>query len=189
MPCAFLLPHEYVEVLCRLGDTVVCSIAGLDPLSHRHLQRCKAMSGAADMVPLGLWGDGVPVNWDRSEPVETLSIYLPGQATTWKTLRLPVTGFSRKQLAPGTWDDLMSVIAWSFQYAAMGVWPPTRHDGSAWLPSDCNRSKKKGNVVRSCLVEIRGDWKFYAETFRFPQWNAAAGICWKRWCTLEQVRP
>ena len=187
-PCAFLLPHEYVELLHRLGDTgVLCSTAGLDPLSHKHLVHCKAMAGAAAMAPLGFWGDGVPVNWDRSESVETFSINLPGQCTTWKSLRLPVTGFSRKLLAPGTWDDLMSVVSWSFQVAALGVWPSARRDGSDWLPSDCHRRKKHGNFLKSCLVEVRGDWKFYGETFGFPKWNSSAGMCWKCTCTPAQV--
>ena len=84
-----------------------------------------------------------------------------------------------------TWDDIMEVLAWSFQCNAAGIMPKERHDGSAWLPSDSHRSKMAKNSIglRAALVEVRGDWTMFAEAFRFPQHNLKAGICWKCTCT------
>ena len=30
---------------------------------------------------------------------------------------------------------------------------------------------------RGCLCQARGDWQWYCEAFRFPQWNSAARMC------------
>lgn len=185
---AFMLPHELIEVLDRLGSSeIICSSAGLDPLSKRHWEHCKLKANAASMVPLGLWGDGVPCNWDRTESVEVVSLNLPGQGGQYKNLRLPVTALSRKLVTDGTWDDIMAVVAWSLQYAAIGKFPAARHNGSPWLPSDVKRANKENSFLKGCLVEVRGDWKFFGETFCFPKWNTKAGMCWRCTCTPEEV--
>ena len=75
------------------------------------------------MVPLGLWGDGVPGNWDRTESVEVVSLNLPGQSGKYKNLRLPFTALSHKLVTYGTFDDIMAVVAWSLQYAVLGKFP------------------------------------------------------------------
>jgi hypothetical protein len=42
--------------------------------------------------------------------------------------------------------------------------------------------------VRAALCEVRGDWKFFKDTFRFPGWNTKAGICWRCTCTPAELR-
>ena len=187
--CAFLLPHEYTEVLNRLGSRdVLLDTQGMDPKTLQHLNMCKRKSGASEMLALGLWGDGVPVNWDRTESVETFSINLPGLSGKYHGLRLPITGFTRKQVSSHTWHDLMQVIAWSLQCCADGFWPLLRHDGSPWIKTDTVRATKKGSLgIQSCLAEVRGDWKFFGETFDFPKWNNNSGICWKCECKPSEV--
>ena len=32
--------------------------------------------------------------------------------------------------------------------------------------------------VRGALCQIRGDWAFYTEVFKFPTWNGALSMCW-----------
>ena len=108
------------------------------------------------MVPLGLWGDGVPCNWDRTESVEVVSLNLPGQGGQYKNLRLPVTALSRKLVTDGTWDDIMAVVAWSLQYAAIGKFPTERHNGSPWLPSDVKRANKDNIFVEELLDRGEG---------------------------------
>ena len=94
--CAFCLPHEYIHVLARLGDKEkVLDDSALDPLSKAHLEKCQALAGEK-LLALGLWGDGVPCNWDRTESVETFTLNLPGNGE-YKLLRLPLTAVSRKQ--------------------------------------------------------------------------------------------
>ena len=187
---AFMLPHEYLHVLHHLGnDSVVYDISGLDPRSKSHLDYCQAQAGDR-LVALGLWGDGAPCNWDRSESVETFTLNLPGQGGEYKTLRLPLTAISRKQVSEHTWDDIMTVLTWSLTHAASGTWPRNRHDGTQWWKTDAWRKRKSTKVqlgVKGALVEVRGDWKFYAECFHFPKWNTKAGCCWTCGCTPDQV--
>ena len=48
---------------------------------------------------------------------------------------------------------------------------------------------KQGNPwTQSVLVEVRGDWKFFGETFGFPKHNTKKGCCWLCECTPAQVR-
>ena len=189
--CAFMLPHEYLEVLAKLGSAeALLANAGLDPLSSAHLEKCARQAGEP-LVALGIWGDGVPVNWDRTESVETFSLSLPGQTGKYKSLRMPITVVSRKQVSENTWDDILSVVAWSLNHCAAGTRPQQRHDAHAWLESDCHRKKGVGQSVRlgvrGALVEVRGDWKMFGETFHFPKHNTKAGCCWQCTCTPEQV--
>lgn len=187
---AFMLPHELAEVLWRLGDhDVLYSESGMDPLSQEHVRKCKEASGSTHFVGMGLWGDGVPVNWDRTESVETFSLNFPGLSGDYRNLRMPLTAISRKQVSGNTWRDIMTVLAWSFQHCAAGVFPLHRHDGTPWLPTDRKRMPLAGLPLgfRAALCEIRGDWKFYGETFHFPKWNTKAGICWLCECTPDQV--
>ena len=107
--CAFCLPHEYIHVLARLGDKEkVLDDSALDPLSKAHLEKCEALAGEK-LLALGLWGDGVPCNWDRTESVETFTLRFcpsrtgPGrdrQARAWvyglRWSRCGATGSSSK---------------------------------------------------------------------------------------------
>ena len=165
-----MLPHEPIAALAKAGrrEVFMCRVE-LDPLSLNHLQSCERKAGQG-LLALGLWGDGVPVNWDRVESVETFSLNLPGQSGTYKPLRLPITFLSRKQVIAKTWTDIMEVIAWSLRHAADGSCPVVRHDRVAgcerpWRTNDAKRAKLVGKElpVRAALVEVRGDWKVFGE--------------------------
>ena len=58
--CAIMLPHEYVDVLRKYGDSsVLHKRRGMDVLSFQHLQYCEAQTGC-QMLGVGLWGTGPP---------------------------------------------------------------------------------------------------------------------------------
>lgn len=176
---AFTLPHEVIDVLCKLGnaDVILCN-AGLDPCSQAHLQDCQRKA-QCDLVALGLWCDGVPCNYDRTDTMAVVSINLPGQTGQYKPLRIPLVAFSRKDLSPNTFDDIMAVIAWSLRCLAAGVKPSARHDGSAWRQSGRKRKMAHGKLpLRAALVEVRGDWVMFAEVFKFPHFDLKTGCCW-----------
>ena len=87
---AFALPHEYVQRLHRRADiSVFTSTRGLDPVTERHLRKAEAQAGVP-LLPLGLWGDGAPTQWDREESIETLSLNLPGQAWGLQATQAPL---------------------------------------------------------------------------------------------------
>jgi hypothetical protein len=188
---AMMLPHEYVMTLAKFGkEEVLYATDGLDAVALEHLRECEAAAGQK-LMPLGLWGDGVPCNWDRTESVDCLVINLPGQSGPYKPLRMPLSGISKKQITEETWEDLFGIVQWSFRCAAIGRMPERRHDDAPWLKSDIKRRRQgQANAslgVRACLVEVRGDWDFYAKVFSFPKWNTLAGCCWKCKLTPDRV--
>jgi len=189
---SFLLPHEVLGVMQKIGkDELLFDRSSYDPMTLQHLRHCEAQA-KSKLVGIGLWGDGAPCNWDRTETMEVLSWNLAGAGGVWKKLRIPITGLSKKHVASSsTYDDLFEVISWSLQALAIGQYPKQRHDGSAWLPSDARRNtlaSSGASLIKAALVEVRGDWKFYKEVFHFPAWNDASGMCWFCTCKPENIR-
>ena len=186
---AIWLPHELIASIGEFSDLdKLLETGNLDPSSRSHLEECQARAGG-ELLAVGLWGDGIPVNWDRSESIETIAISLPG-LTSHKNLRIPLVGLSKKQCCNETWLDVFDVIQWSFQHCATGIWPIERHDHKPWFKdSDRARGKKVGQPVglKAVLVEMRGDWEFFARVFGFPRWNTTKGCCWRCKTTPAQV--
>ena len=188
---AFHLPHEIIVVLKALSSEKLMDREGLDPVALRHLLKVE-METLCSMLGVGIWGDECPCNWDRSESVSVLSLSLPGQSDPkFANFRCPITSFGHKQVSPNTWHDIMKVVKWSLQILATGKPPTARHDGTAWLKSDCKRNGTSKNspksVQRSCLVEVRADWKFMAEVYNMPSHNLGQGCCWSCTCTPNEV--
>ena len=138
---SFNLPHELLATLAKYADkNHMLSKEGLDSGSKEHLLYCEAKAGRP-LVGLGLWGDGAPCNWDRSEALEVFSLNIPGLGDANKSLRIPITGLSKKSLVTEhTFDDVLEVVAWSLRWAALGKFPLERHDGVDWHKSDKWRS-------------------------------------------------
>ena len=183
---AFHLPHEIVQALQENGVLEkLLETDGLDPTSLEHLDSCEREAGCA-LLALGLWGDECPCNWDRSESLAVLSLSLPGLTGEKSNMRILITCFGEKQKGSNTWHDIMSVVKWSLEVLATGQPARARHDNSPWLKSDTKR--KAGTAVqRSCLVEVRADWKVMAHVFHFPAHNLAEGCCWACTCTPAEV--
>ena len=177
------LPHEIVAVLKRYGiREKLLATDGLDPLTLKHLQECQRQADCV-LMGIGLWGDGAPTQWDRSESIDVLAINFPG---SHKTLRIPLIALPHSHTCAETWHDIFSVIKWSFTILASGQWPDCRHDGSPWNKSDACRKTPRA-LQQAALVEVRQDWKFAAEVFGFPAHNTKAGCCWACSCTPSEV--
>ena len=187
---AFHLPHEIISVLEAMSTEKLMDKLGLDPVALRHLLKVEAETECS-MLGVGIWGDECPCNWDRTESVSVLSLSLPGQSDPkFANFRCPITCFGHKQVSPNTWHDIMKVVKWSLQVLATGHPPTVRHDGTAWLKSDWKREKslKTPKIIqRSCLVEVRADWKFMAEVYNMPSHNLGEGCCWSCTCTPAEV--
>ena len=67
-----------------------------------------------------------------------------------------------------TYQAVFAVIAWSFRCMVDGHAPGTRHDDSPWSAHD-RESRLARGVQLPCfaLCQIRGDWAWYIEAFRF----------------------
>jgi hypothetical protein len=66
-----MLPHELLHSLLKINELQdVSSTARLASTVMAHLQKCRDEMMDQSVVAVGLWGDGVPCNWDRSESLE-----------------------------------------------------------------------------------------------------------------------
>ena len=183
------LIHEIADMLAKRGlPECYLSTESMDPASLAELDSAKLRESINTLLGLGIHGDGVPCNWDKSETCEVVSLNLPGVGGKWQNMRIPIFVMHHSMMTKGTWDDLMSLIAWSLRICMHGHYPAQRHDGTEWRTSDKRRKKSNAELlVRSMCCEIRGDWKFFNETFHLPQWSENAGICWDCNCTAGEV--
>ena len=179
------LVHEIVAVLCQHGfKDKLLDVSQMDPQSLVHLRNCETDAGA-QLLGLGIWGDGAPTQWDRSESIDVLSLSLPGVGD-FQHLRIPLVVLPHSKMCKETWDDVFTIIKWSLTILATGVWPTKRHDGSAWNETDrCRKTPRE--LIRGALVQVRQDWKFAAEVFGFPAHNTVEGCCWECKCTPAEV--
>ena len=186
---AMYLPHEILGCLLTVNNAdTLLQTGGLNLCVAEHVLKAERLANCR-FVPFGLWGDGVPCNWDRTESLECFSLSLPGLDGESGNIRFPLTVINKKHcIKHDSFDDIISVLTWSFQICALGVYPSNDHKGQPF--TDKVRLKKIGKDIgiKAILSEVRGDWKFYKETFRLPGWNEKSGCCWKCTCTPDQIR-
>jgi len=183
-----LLPHEVLSVVAgRSNMEALCSREGLSAAARAHLTIAEArMSPGPPILAMGLWLDGTPCNWDRSEGVETIAYSFPGLAQGIASLRLPFSVVMQKHcIKQETLDDLLQVFVWSMKHLGLGINPARRHDGTPFGASEQHRLKMSGKdlPLRALLVEVRADWKCLKDVFRLPGWQENAGCCWR--CTAD----
>jgi hypothetical protein len=188
MQVPFWLPHEVVGTLFQANGSALLQSSVLDRAALRHLQETSAKMAcqSSDVLALGLWMDATPFNRDRSKSLEIVSLNFPGLDTD---LRIPICAIPKDFISKKeTYDEIMAIVAWSFQQLYKGQYPSSRHDGSKWGNSDAYRKKKGGSSLpRSLLVEVRGDWSAYKHNFKFPGWQEKAGCCWLCPMTPDKV--
>ena len=173
VPCAFLLPHEIMDVLFKHNnkDTLL-DVTGMTAACYSHLQKQKIAFKKDSAVAVGLWVDGAPYNWDRSESLEVITMSLPGLANQNGNLRIPLCCFGRKFVAKEhTWDDVFEVLSWSFTWLAVGQHPPRRHDSASFSEKGRTCQANKELLQAGFVCELRGDWKMLNEVVKIPAWN------------------
>ena len=177
----FLLPHEMIYSLAQKSALhILLNKGGMAQTSRLHLEGAE-QELQTSCIGLGLWGDGVPCNYDRSQSLEVWSLNLPGLPAQYSNLRLPSTVMNKRYvLNKSTSDDVLAVVRWSLEHCAMGTMPSARHDHLPWRPEDHKRRKLAGAALPpAVLCEVRGDWQFYKQVFRLPQQKEKKGCCWK----------
>ena len=178
------LPHEIIGALAkRSSKERLLDQSNLTNLTKENLKKtaCELGWQTKDILACGLWGDGVPVNWDRSQSCDFFCLAFPGLGDKHCNLRVPLAAINHKYVVKQkTYDDILEAVAWSFKCLAVGQMPAVRHDNKPWLATDVWRKKQSGKSLplQAALVEVRGDWKFFKDCFRFPQFNEVRGCCW-----------
>ena len=188
----FLLPHEVVTVfLQRNNSSDFLDSSALCKASEQHFTKMVQQFGASDALALGLWIDGTPYNFDRSQTLECLCLNFPGLPSPNATLRVPLACIPKHWCIKGvTLSKMLGVLAWSFISLATGVWPCCRHDGAEWQLTDIKRKKKAKQPLnlQGFLVEVRGDWAMRKEVFQFPGWRDRDGCCHLCQCKPPDMR-
>ena len=136
--------------------------------SHPHLSE----EARSRTLPLGIHGDGGSFSKQDSLFVFTMNGLLGKGATVEK--RFLLTVIKKSEIAPGTLDLIMDILAWSFNVALTGVAPEVDWAGGA---IEGERAYLAGGW-RGALIQVRGDWEFYTSVFHMPNWNAKEEMCW-----------
>ena len=76
------LIHEVVEeVLRHSSREKLLSTGGMDPRTREHLEAVRQELQVDELLGIGIWIDGTPYNWDRTESLEVISVRL---RTSWR---------------------------------------------------------------------------------------------------------
>ena len=77
-----------------------------------------------------------------------------------------------------TYQAFFKIIAWSMQHLSAGTSPTSRHDGTVWATREETVRIAGGmSIAKGALLQIRGDWDFYSEVFRFRT-ASQDRFCW-----------
>ena len=74
---------------------------------------------------------------------------------------------------------IFDVLAWSMSCLNEKRAPGARHDNAPWTPEDRKNRLPSGTPLPSAaLLQIRGDWEWITQAFRFRTWSGEV-FCWK----------
>ena len=183
------LPLDLVSMIWHLGlPEVVLSTDCMDATSKQVLEERKAKLRCNEVIGLGIHGDGVPNNYDRTESSTVITLNLPGVGGRFSRMRIPLCVMPSAKVSDATMDAIFEVVAWSLRFLQLGRHPTRRHDGTELNGTDSARAKLDGPLpFRAVLVEIRGDWDFYSKTLHMPFHNENDGCCWLCPCRRNEV--
>ena len=160
------LPHELVCFLLQKNSAQSLLVqGGMSTDTKAHVDMCSAKL-SKPVLGLGLWTDGVPCNWDRSQSLECFSLFFPGWTGDFSKLRIPLLVIQKRFVVQqSTFDDVCAALKYSFDALATGVFPSQRHTADPWLPTDSKWKSFAGRPIgiRGAISEIRGDAKWRQE--------------------------
>ena len=204
MQLAFLLPHELMAAMLKWNsgpearNQLLNWRSNLRPDLARPFQQTlrsleEQQAVQDDCLPLGLWIDGVPVKFDRSESLECYSLSFPtlNDDPAASHIRLPLTVLNKKfYLKDGrTNTAIISVLSWSLHCCISGIFPAVDHLGQPWVKGWRRKQAMTSLGASGLLREIRGDWMMYKGTFHLPSWQEHnTRCCWKCTRMLAEIR-
>ena len=109
-------------------------------------------------VPLGMHGDGGAFSAQDSLFVIAFNSLVSGGVGEGIVKRFLFTIIRKDDCVKGTLDELLRIFSYSMNYLLTGITPSKDHNdlpvygGKEWM----------SNRFRAALVQVRGDWEFYA---------------------------
>ena len=177
----FLLPHEWLADYLRQPGAFEEAMPETGTYESQELAKvCKAWRNPENsMLPLGLHGDGVPIQGRMNQ--STLDLNLPcSDKQTAK--RMPVCLEAKWHAGPETTKAICKVIAWSLENLGHGLYPCKRHDGTDFDKSlDKARIQLAGKQMpgKAALLVMRSDWDWNSKWYGAPAPNQKSGCCWQ----------
>ena len=149
----FLLPHEWLtDYMYQKGAKEEAMPEKGTCTSQRSAEATKAWKEPLDtMIPVGLHGDGVPIQGMHQSTLDFWTLNLPANEK-WGSQRVSVCCLETKYNAgEETCQAICQVIARSLEKLGSGIFPSCRHDGSTFLlTSDKERMQWAGRVIHAC---------------------------------------
>ena len=126
----------------------------------------------ARTIPLGIHADaGAFSDHDSLYTVSWNSLL--GRGSTQQK-RFVFTVIRKAEMVPETLDAILRIFSWSINAVLCGEEPTNGPTGETMG----GEPGPLANHWRGALCQVRGDWSFYCECFKFPQWNCADTMCW-----------
>ena len=188
----FLLPHECLGKYFTQPNAWKEGMPTQGTFNCNRLNEACASNGNPPMTmyPMGLHGDGVPVQGRMNQStLDFWSFNLPC-SKTFSAMRIPICCLDTRMIAPDTIQAICEILLWSFDRLNKGIYPTARHDGSPWLKHDAYRKFWAGAALpgKATLIQIRSDWDWNCKYFGAGQWNEKKGCCWLCQATPDNWR-
>ena len=182
-------PHSILAFLFKSGLVIP---PGTVESYWKHARKfgqawAKAHPASNSHVPVGVWGDGAKVFTEFGQ-YKMVSIFM--NIPLWRPKSARYSRFllfciqEDKMFSYHTLLPIWRRITWSLNCAFEGIWPTRDPDGEL-IRDQTGKLMAGSPLVPACFTkfactEIRGDWAWLKETFRFPKcaWNATK-TCWK----------
>eukprot|EP00973_Karenia_brevis_P083180 11534468-Karenia_brevis.AAC.1 len=155
---AIMLPHETLLAIVEwCGDADQLYNFACDPVTQSHLEQQMERDNVQRAMAVGLWFDGVPYNYDRSQSIEMASMLLLGHVGRMYSWRFPLTAIDRIHVGPNTLDDICEVTKRRegpiFIAGGRGLWHsyPYQWGRGGWQNTHAHAHSRKGRP--SCIQE------------------------------------
>ena len=87
-----------------------------------------------------------------------------------------------------TLDNIFAILAWSFQVLTSGQMPSSDHLGQPFLHHWRKKHQEKSLNCTALLVEVRGDWEMFKNTFGLSGWADSGSCCFRCYATKTTMR-
>ena len=181
----FLMPHKFFASLYHeRREIFMRHLCGpLDGIKEywdnvKHTEFFRGHPLIADLhhtLPIGLHGDAGAFTKHDSLMVISWNGILANDVHG-KVKRLVFTFVRKRDYTPQTLDRIWEIFAWSVNQMARGEYALKDWDGRGMPP---RMDRRLAGPFTGVLTHVRGDWQFYVEVFKFPQWNGALRMCWR----------
>ena len=180
----FLLPHEWLSnYMWQPGALSDAMPAAGTFKSQKLAEMCQAWGNPeGSMVPVGLHGDGVPIQGRMNQStLDFFTLNLPC-SDTFQSQRVPICCLETKYNAgEQTCQAICEVIAWSLKKLGEGKYPTERHGGQPFSSTtDKERQKMSGKEMpaKAALIEMRSDWDWNVKWYGAATHNTKVSCCW-----------